>query len=273
MTRLRRFSTLLLAVLALSTLLAACSEETPEQTAEPMPVVTAQLEDAPAIETSESAIDSGTETVPELSPSDLTAAIVSGDSAGDGKPFTFDATQSLTGDLAIVNYQWNMGDGTTLFGVSVEHAYDEPGFYTVSLTVIDAEGNTDVTAKVVEITELTEEPSPTNDAEFTLAGTTWVMDKPLRGTTVTLTFNKATISGSSGCNSYEASYAAVAIEGEPFTISVGTISSSGQLCTSEIMAQETGYLESLASATSITVNESTLGLETGSGTLTFSQVE
>ena len=279
MTRLRPISYLLLAVLALSALLAACSEETPEETAEPTPAVTSQPDDAPATGTPETATESGTETAPgtqtasETSPTDLSAVIVSGDSAGTFKPFTFDATQSVAGELDIVNYQWNMGDGTTLFGISVEHAYAEAGFYTVTLTITDEEGNTDVVANVVEVIDLTEEPPLTADDEFTLVGSIWVMNKPMRGTTVTLEFGEATLSGSSGCNNYDANYTAVGSEGSTSTISVGTISSSGQVCTAEVMAQEAGYLDSLASATSISVNKSTLTLETGSGTLTFSLVE
>jgi heat shock protein HslJ len=263
MNRLKPLPYLLLTVLAMSALLAACSQGTSKS--EPTPAVTSQ----PGGDLATAA----PETTAESTTTGLTAAIVSGDSAAAGKPFTFDATQSSTGDLAIVNYQWNMGDGTTLFGVSVEHAYGDPGLYTVSLTVIDEQGNVDVTAKVVEVTELTEEPQLTDDDEFTLVGTTWLMDKPLRGTTVTLTISETTLSGSSGCNTYEANYTAVVDEDSLSDVSVGTISSSSQSCTAEIMAQERGYLESLASIDSITITESKLVMETGSGTLFFTQVE
>ena len=137
----------------LSILLIACSGEVPSP--EPLP------EETPAVETPEPAAtpeNEGAEDDLEENQtpgaSGLTAVIVSGDSAGTGKPFTFDATQSLAGEAAIVNYVWSMGDGTTLFGIAVEHAYDEPGFYTVSLTVTDEDGQIDTVAKVAEIVEL-----------------------------------------------------------------------------------------------------------------------
>ena len=81
--------------------------------------------------------------------------------AGVGKPFTFDATQSKPGEKDIINYVWTLGDGTTLFGISVEHAYSEPGFYTVNLIITDADGQTDIEAKVVEIIELDQLATPT----------------------------------------------------------------------------------------------------------------
>ena len=281
MKRTITFLILFLAVTSLSVLLAACRAEAPE---EPPAQATSEAttftpdEDGVPQEdvefepdsTPEDEIDEG----PESSNPGLTAVIVSGESAGAGKPFTFDATQSDPGTLEIVNYQWNMGDGTTLFGVSVEHAYDEPGLYTVTLTVVDEDGNTDVAAQVVEIVELTEAPPVDGEESFTLVGTKWTLDYPLRGTTPTLEFTEETMTGSAGCNTFSAGYTAVVTEGTTSNIAVETIViTSGELCTAEIMAQEGGYLDSMASATSITVEGQKLTLETATGTLTFSQVE
>jgi heat shock protein HslJ len=204
---------------------------------------------------------------------ELTAVIVGGESAGAGKPFTVDGTQSEPGASEIVHYQWNMGDGTTLFGVSVQHAYEEVGLYSVTLTVVDREGNTDVTAQVVEIVELAEEV-PEEEEAFTLVGTWWAMDYPLRGTSLTLEFAEDDLSGSAGCNTYSASYTAAVSENVASDIIVsGVTVTSSNLCTPEIMHQESGYLESLDSASVITVEGEKLTLETDSGTLTFSQIE
>lgn len=199
--------------------------------------------------------------------------IVSGDFAGGGKPFTFDGTQSQAGAVPIVDYVWSMGDGTTLFGLAVEHAYTEPGFYTVSLTITDEDGLTDTTTKDVEIVPLEDLDPGTavpDDPTVELVGTFWVMDNPLRGTTVTMAFDEAKLSGSSGCNSYATSYTVTPAEGSAAAISVGPISSTSQKCTPDIMAQEQGYLESLASASLLTIDGETLIMETGSGRLTFS---
>ena len=276
MEKAKTFLILFLTVASLSILLTACGSGALEETPTPATseaVETAALEEAGTAEPDAIPEDESKET-PESSNPGLTAVIVSGESAGVGKPFTFDATQSDPGELEIVNYQWNMGDGTTLFGISVEPAYDEPGIYTVTLTVVDEDGNTDVAAQAVEIVDLTEEPPVSGEESFTLVGTSWAMDYPLRGTSLTLEFHEDTLSGSAGCNTFDASYTAAVTEGVPSAISVSAVTlSSASMCTYEIMSQEEGFLDSLASASTITVEGQTLLLETSSGTLTFSQIE
>lgn len=261
----------LLVVVFLSILLAACSADAPEPTSIPLPEETAVAPEDEASHGEGAETPAADEPVTTLTPgpSELTAEIVSGDSAGAGKPFTFDGTQSQAGAVPIVDYVWNMGDGTTLFGLAVEHAYNEPGFYTVSLTITGEDGRTDTTAKVVEVIPLEDLVTPTAVIEFTLIDTGWVMNNAMRGTTVTLIFGEDSLSGSSGCNSYSAGYNITSWEDDTTDISVGLVSSTGQVCTQEIMAQERGYLESLASASHVTIDETTLILETGSGTLTF----
>jgi heat shock protein HslJ len=203
----------------------------------------------------------------------LTAVIQSGDTVGTGKPFTFDATQSQANGLSIEGYVWDMGDGTFLHGLSVEHAYSEPGLYTVTLTITAVGGQTSTTSKVVEVVDLVDGATPTAVSESAVAGTSWEMNNAMRGTTITLVFNEETLSGSSGCNSYSASYVITDAEGSTASISVSSITTSSQTCTPEVMAQEQGFLESLASAKTYTISRDTLTLVTGSGTLIFSQVE
>jgi len=58
-------------------------------------------------------------------------------------PITFNATTSFDLDGEITDYQWNLGDGTTLSGGGrsiVQHTYLEAGTYSVSLTVVDDKG-------------------------------------------------------------------------------------------------------------------------------------
>jgi PGF-pre-PGF domain-containing protein len=82
-----------------------------------------------------------------------------------GKPsqdMTFDASLS-TDNYGIASYSWEMGDGTILDGTTVTHAYDEPGSYTVTLTVVDLAGNEDTATVQVTIEEPTVSPPPDDD--------------------------------------------------------------------------------------------------------------
>lgn len=264
----------------LAILSAACTSQPLDQT--PAPTASSPSDQTATEEVEEGTVATATHEPESTSAADeqppggseITAAIVSGDFTGAGKPFTFDATLSQAGDLLIVDYVWDMGDGSTLFGLAVEHVYSEPGLYTVSLTITAEDGRTDTVSKEVEVIPLEELGTPTTEIEdpgAALDGTSWVMNNAMRGTTVTLVFEEGTVSGSSGCNRYNASYATAAVEGPSTSISVGGISVTKKACTAEVMAQEKGYLDSIGSATSYTVDSSTLILETGGGTLYFSQ--
>jgi subtilisin family serine protease len=56
---------------------------------------------------------------------------------------TFNASDSYDSDGFIVSYDWSFGDMGYGSGIEVEHIYDEPGWYTVTLTVTDNESLTD----------------------------------------------------------------------------------------------------------------------------------
>lgn len=59
---------------------------------------------------------------------------------GDVVPFN--AERSVD-DVGITSYSWNFGDGGTGTGVAPTHTYNAPGYYTVTLTVYDADNNED----------------------------------------------------------------------------------------------------------------------------------
>ncbi|QLG64315.1 PKD domain-containing protein [Halorarum salinum] len=88
---------------------------------------------------------------------ELTADIDAPGTPAAGEEVTFDASGSTPEDR-IVEYRWDLGDGTNATGESVDHAYDEPGNYTVSLTVEDAAGETNSTSTEVTVTEATNAP-------------------------------------------------------------------------------------------------------------------
>ncbi|WP_167958742.1 fibronectin type III domain-containing protein [Anaerosporobacter faecicola] len=64
----------------------------------------------------------------------------------------FDGTMS-TDNVRIMQYQWDMGDGTTLEGPNPIYAYQKAGTYTVTLTVKDAHNNKGQCTIKVEIKE------------------------------------------------------------------------------------------------------------------------
>ncbi len=79
--------------------------------------------------------------------------------AGDDKTvnedtqITFDGSGS-SDNVAIKTYTWNI-EGTDYVGQSVDHQFDDPGTYSITLTVIDSSGNTgkdNITVKVEDIT-------------------------------------------------------------------------------------------------------------------------
>lgn len=63
-------------------------------------------------------------------------------------PVTFNASGS-SDNVGIMSYIWDFGDGQSGADVAVSHTYSIPGNYTVTLTVIDAAGNSDTDALTI----------------------------------------------------------------------------------------------------------------------------
>jgi PKD repeat protein len=68
-----------------------------------------------------------------------------------GLTVTFDASAVATPEGA--RYSWDFGDGASGEGISVDHTYDGPGEYTVTLTLSTSSGETRVTQAVSVGTE------------------------------------------------------------------------------------------------------------------------
>jgi PKD repeat protein len=66
----------------------------------------------------------------------------SNDMPAAGDPVTFDASASYDSNGGVTSYLWDYGDGNTGNGVETNHVYTEDGYYVVSLTVTDNEGET-----------------------------------------------------------------------------------------------------------------------------------
>jgi len=63
-------------------------------------------------------------------------------------------------DGTIVSYAWDFGDGGTDSGVSVSHTYGTSGDYSITLTVTDDDGATDLASQLVSV------PDTSGDIEF-----------------------------------------------------------------------------------------------------------
>jgi PKD repeat protein len=80
------------------------------------------------------------------------APTASAASSCSGLSCSFDGRGSSDSDGTIVSYEWAFGDGTTASGVAVQHAYEQPGTYTVALTVTDEDGASDGDSATVLVT-------------------------------------------------------------------------------------------------------------------------
>ena len=63
------------------------------------------------------------------------------------------ASASSDADGKIVKYRWNFGDQSTGKGKKVNHTFDTPGIYAVTLTVTDDDGLSDSSSQTLVVTE------------------------------------------------------------------------------------------------------------------------
>jgi len=64
---------------------------------------------------------------------------------------TFNASQSVSNEGSIENYEWHFDDSSQGNGRIVNHKYNNPGEYSVTLTVTDDQALTDVYSRVVTV--------------------------------------------------------------------------------------------------------------------------
>jgi PKD repeat protein len=72
----------------------------------------------------------------------LASCRFSSDSPVVGEWILFDASASYDPDGRLVDFVWDFGDGTSMRGTRVGHAYEETGVYSVRLTIEDDAGAT-----------------------------------------------------------------------------------------------------------------------------------
>lgn len=78
---------------------------------------------------------------------------VSDPSPEAGERISLDASSSSDPDGTIVDYSWDLGDGSDNSGREITHVYDESGSYPVSLTVEDDDGDEDTAVEYVDVGE------------------------------------------------------------------------------------------------------------------------
>jgi heat shock protein HslJ len=195
--------------------------------------------------------------------------------------FSVDPTQITTGEC--VRITWNTGGGTTnvrivrngqtlldnapLSGTETD-CLSTAGTYNYGVEVRNAAGANDFRDQNVTVYDA-EPANPLAGTSWILTGgsspgTVWVM---LPGTTISASFSAENqLSGTSGCNTYGATYS---VNGS--SISIGIPAATNISCgTPEgVMQQEAAYLAALPQMTTYQISGSQLTLSGGSGTLTF----
>jgi PKD repeat protein len=80
-------------------------------------------------------------------------------------PFLVSAESSTDSgsDMISLNYTWDLGDGTTAYGMKVNHSYSEAKTYTLSLTVTDDDGDSDTIVTTIRVYPLDEPKEPVTD--------------------------------------------------------------------------------------------------------------
>ena len=76
-----------------------------------------------------------------------------------GEPVLFSGKESLDPDGSIQQYLWDFGDGSTAKGVEVEHAFNAPGNYHVTLAVDDGSGVLNSTAETTVMVNINHPPT------------------------------------------------------------------------------------------------------------------
>jgi hypothetical protein len=108
----------------------------------------------------------------------------------------------------------------------------------------------------------------TFSGEYTLEGTTWLLDKTIPGSEITAEFADGQVSGSAGCNTYQGTYRSTRAAGRN-TIEIGPLATTRMMCDEPLMDQESLYLAALEAATEYTIEGFALTIEYPGGELVF----
>jgi heat shock protein HslJ len=108
----------------------------------------------------------------------------------------------------------------------------------------------------------------TFSGEYTLEGTTWLLDKTIPGSEITAEFADGQVTGSAGCNTYNGTYRSTRAAGRN-TIEFGPLATTRMMCDEALMDQEGLYLTALEAATEYTIEGFALSIEYPGGELLY----
>jgi serine protease len=128
------------------------------------------------------------------------------------KTLTFDGSGSsdTDGDVTIVSYDWNFGDGSIGSGMTVTHGYTAAGTYTAILTVTDDGGLTDTDTATITISDASSDlmhvaridmalkTAGINTSALATVTIVDAKDSPIEGATVYGSWSDATSDADSG---------------------------------------------------------------------------
>ena len=87
----------------------------------------------------------------EVIPAPTAKISISDDIAPTSIQVMFDASNSTSNNNSTLTYLWNFGDGSNSQQKTINHAYNQIGIYTITLTVTDQNQISDVDTKTIEI--------------------------------------------------------------------------------------------------------------------------
>jgi hypothetical protein len=149
------------------------------------------------------------------------------------------------------------GEGTWLAELAVPASGQTPGYIAAFST--SPKQRSLVASDHVEVTF---------SGEYTLEGTTWLLDKTIPGSEVRALFANGEVSGSAGCNTYQGTYRSTRAAGRN-AIEIGPLATTKMMCDEPLMDQEGLYLAALEAATEYTIEGFALEITYPGGTLLF----
>lgn len=152
----------------------------------------------PAGQTDTATVEVVVEEIPNEPP--VIEEVIGPDDVSVDNTANFGVIASDDTDTDELTYEWDMGDGSTDAGVSVQHAFSAEGVYDVEVTVTDNEGESVSQTKTVSVTDDGESSDPNGEPSgdehvLDISVVDAETDDPIDGATVSIQEGDDTIDG------------------------------------------------------------------------------